>query len=166
MPSPGRDGGGRKDSDPSAATSAHMNRLKARRRPGLQAEVTQRGAEIVGAIGVAVGGAILESVHFTRAGRVEKVVAADLVGGDGQHRIAEVRPEHVAGGQEDLALIVEGAAIGEPLAAIRRQSKQVAGLATDRIDHAQPLATLQHQADAARSRDHLPFDHRHLRGAA
>jgi hypothetical protein len=52
------------------------------------------------------------------AGREEKVVPADLVPGDGEHRGAAVGVEHVAGGLVDSVVVVDGAARREPLGSI------------------------------------------------
>ena len=40
---------------------------------------------------------VAHGVAFGRAGAAERVVAADGVGGDGQHRPAEIRQQHRAG---------------------------------------------------------------------
>ena len=55
--------------------------------PGSKSAAAERGAQVVGAIGMIVL-AILQAVHVGGAGGVKEVVAADVVGDDRQHGAA------------------------------------------------------------------------------
>ena len=92
---------------PSARTSTFMKKLNAVGRLSARFELAQCRAQVVVAVSVIAGDAVLDAIHLEAARRVQKIVAADVVRDDRQHRVAAVGPEYVADRESDLAVVVE-----------------------------------------------------------
>ena len=86
-------------------------------------------------------------------------MAADIVGNDRQLGIAAIGPQHVAGREMNLAVVVERASVRQTLATVRRERHQVAGLAAFDVDEAQPLAAREPQAGAAAGGNDVSLGH-------
>ena len=56
---------------------------------------------------------VAHRVALGRAGAAERVVTADGVGGDRQHRAAEIGEQHRAGAEIDVALLANGVGSAE-----------------------------------------------------
>ena len=113
------------------------------------------GTQIVVTVRVVARCAVLDAIHLEATRRIEKVVSANVVGDDGQHRFTAIGPYQVAPRKIDLPAVVERTSVRKALASILRKGDQIAALSALRIDDPQPLAALEVQPRTTRGRNEL-----------
>src|SRR3546814_12863163 len=97
------------------------------------------------------------------ARRQQKVVHADAIRDNFEHRARAVRPQAVARGQPDRLLIIEGSAVRQRLAGVvGHEGDHVADLPALRVDYLEDFTASKSERGAAARRD---FD-RHGRSEA